>query len=63
MKVIQEWLGHSVYRTTANLYSHLEQKAKEGAATAIADKPAAVGTTVSAGEEDGTEKMCLPVAG
>ncbi|MCL2046067.1 MAG: site-specific integrase [Oscillospiraceae bacterium] len=38
MKMIQEWLGHSVFQTTANLYSHLEQRAKENAATAIAEK-------------------------
>ena len=38
MKMIQEWLGHSVFQTTANLYSHLEQKAKENAAAAIAEK-------------------------
>jgi integrase len=43
MKMIQEWLGHSVYQTTANLYSHLEQKAKEGTAQAIAGKLAITG--------------------
>ncbi|AWV34623.1 hypothetical protein CD191_19490 [Paenibacillus odorifer] len=24
MKEVQEWLGHSVYSTTANIYAHLE---------------------------------------
>ena len=38
MKMIQEWLGHSVYQTTANLYSHLEQHAKDQVATAMAEK-------------------------
>ncbi|WP_252508957.1 hypothetical protein [Paenibacillus peoriae] len=25
MKEVQEWLGHSDYATTTNIYSHLEQ--------------------------------------
>lgn len=29
MKYIQEWLGHSNYQTTANLYSHVEPKNKQ----------------------------------
>ena len=29
MKQIQEWLGHSDYNTTANIYSHLEYESKE----------------------------------
>ncbi len=28
-KQIQEWLGHSDYNTTANIYSHLEYESKE----------------------------------
>jgi len=28
MKEIQEWLGHSNYSTTANIYSHLEYSSK-----------------------------------
>ena len=28
MKTIQEWLGHSTYSTTANLYTHLESNTK-----------------------------------
>jgi len=35
MKQIQEWLGHSSYNTTANIYSHLEFNAKKEAADAI----------------------------
>ena len=38
MKMIQEWLGHSVFQTTANLYAHLEQNAKVEVAIAIAEK-------------------------
>lgn len=26
MKAIQEWLSHSTYSTTANLYTHLDSK-------------------------------------
>ncbi|OME88844.1 hypothetical protein BK123_28195 [Paenibacillus lautus] len=28
MKEVQEWLGHSVYSTTANIYTHLEFSSK-----------------------------------
>jgi integrase len=28
MKDIQEWLGHSNYQTTANLYSHVDPRNK-----------------------------------
>ena len=38
MKQIQEWLGHSDMRTTANIYRHLDAvtKADTGAATSKA---------------------------
>ena len=36
MKEIQEWLGHSSYTVTANLYSHLEYNAKVNSAETIA---------------------------
>ena len=36
MKAIQEWLGHSNYSITANLYSHLEYNAKVISAETIA---------------------------
>lgn len=32
MKEIQEWLGHSSYNTTANIYAHLDTTAKEKSA-------------------------------
>ena len=32
MKAIQEWLGHSNYRTTADVYSHLDFASKERSA-------------------------------
>lgn len=36
MKAIQEWLGHSNFAITANLYSHLEYNAKVNSAETIA---------------------------
>ena len=35
MKQIQEWLGHSNYSTTANIYAHLDSKSKEVSAETI----------------------------
>ena len=29
MKDIQEWLGHSDYATTANIYAHLDVSSKD----------------------------------
>ena len=36
MKAIQEWLGHSNFAITVNLYSHLEYNAKVNSAETIA---------------------------
>ena len=33
MKDIQEWLGHSDYNTTANIYAHLDTTSKSSSAT------------------------------
>lgn len=33
MKNIQEWLGHSSFSTTANLYAHLETQSKSNSAS------------------------------
>ena len=38
LKEIQEWLGHSDYGTTANIYSHLEYNAKLNSADKIAER-------------------------
>jgi len=38
MKMIQEWLGYSVFQTTANRYSHLATDAKNIVADTIAGK-------------------------
>ena len=35
MKAIQEWLGHSNFSTTANLYAHLDVNFKKASADAL----------------------------
>ena len=35
MKQIQEWLGHSGFSTTANIYAHLDYKSKITSAQAM----------------------------
>lgn len=35
MKAIQEWLGHSNFSTTANLYAHLDINSKKLSANAL----------------------------
>ncbi len=37
MKAIQEWLGHSTYSTTANLYTHLESNTKNISANILSE--------------------------
>ncbi len=37
MKAIQEWLGHSNFSTTANIYAHLDSNSKMMSAQAMAD--------------------------
>ncbi|MGN1086262.1 MAG: tyrosine-type recombinase/integrase, partial [Porcipelethomonas sp.] len=37
MKEIQEWLGHSSYNTTANIYSHLDYESKQASAETISN--------------------------
>ena len=36
MKQIQDWLGHSTFATTADIYSHLDFNSKQESAAAIA---------------------------
>ena len=36
LKEIQEWLGHSDFSTTANIYAHLDYSAKLSSAEAMA---------------------------
>lgn len=45
MKQIQEWLGHSNYSTTANIYAHLDSESKQVSANMIA-------SIFGAGKED-----------
>lgn len=35
MKAIQEWLGHSNFSTTANLYAHLDVNSKKASVDAL----------------------------
>ena len=35
MKDIQEWLGHSIFSTTANIYAHLDTAAKSSSAVKL----------------------------
>ena len=35
MKQIQEWLGHSDFSTTANIYAHMDPRAKISSAEAM----------------------------
>ena len=35
MKQIQEWLGHSDFATTANVYAHLDYNSKFASANAM----------------------------
>lgn len=35
MKQIQDWLGHSTFNTTADIYSHLDFSSKQQSANAI----------------------------
>lgn len=37
MKEIQDWLGHSTYSTTANIYSHLEKDTKNKSANVLSN--------------------------
>ena len=37
MKQVQEWLGHSTFSTTADIYAHLDYKSNQGSAGVIAN--------------------------
>ncbi len=37
MKSIQEWLGHSNFSTTVNLYAHLDTNSKKASTNVIED--------------------------
>jgi len=50
MKMIQEWLGHSVFQTAANRYSHLAVDAKNIVADSLSGR--LIGNNLSATSED-----------
>lgn len=59
MKAIQEWLGHSNFSTTANIYAHLDSNSKQLSAQAITS---AFGTKKEIEEYDSStssEKLAL----
>ena len=48
IKDIQEWLGHSTYSTTADIYAHLEYKSKVSVANVMAGKGIALQSEIAA---------------
>jgi len=53
MKQIQDWLGHSTFATTADIYSHLDFNSKQESAEAIAPAFAPEEQEESAEEKQG----------
>lgn len=53
MKQIQDWLGHSTFATTADIYSHLDFNSKQESAEAIS---AAFAPSASPGEPEENEE-------
>lgn len=53
MKQIQDWLGHSTFATTADIYSHLDFNSKQESAEAIS---AAFAPNTSPEGEEGPEE-------
>ena len=51
MKAIQEWLGHSCFSTTANLYAHLDSKSKQESADALVNALKVADTNKKENEE------------
>ena len=51
MKAIQEWLGHSCFSTTANLYAHLDSKSKQESAEALVNALKVTDTNKKENEE------------
>ena len=45
LKEIQEWLGHSSFSTTANIYAHLDKGAKDRSAAAMLNTGIKIGST------------------
>ena len=53
MKQIQDWLGHSTFATTADIYSHLDFNSKQESAEAIAQAFASAPPVEAADQEEG----------
>lgn len=51
LKQIQEWLGHSDFSTTANIYAHLDVKSKERSAAVMEE---ALGLNDAIGQQEST---------
>ena len=49
LKQIQEWLGHSDFSTTANIYAHLDVKSKERSAAVMEE---ALGLNDAIGQQE-----------
>lgn len=49
LKQIQEWLGHSDFATTANIYAHLDVKSKEPSAAVMEE---ALGLNDAIGQQE-----------
>ena len=62
MKEIQEWLGHSNFSTTANIYAHLDSSAKEGTGQTMAGK-LDISKTLSQTHRRGTKRIDERTAG
>ena len=52
MKQIQDWLGHSDFSTTANIYAHLDYNSKISSAQAMVDGLNFVIETPKEGEQN-----------
>lgn len=59
MKDIQDWLGHSSYATTANIYAHLDTDSKKQPATkmnqTVSITPGISAAIQAGGENSGRE--------
>ncbi len=52
MKQIQDWLGHSTFATTADIYSHVDFNSKQESAEAIAQAFAPASPVEAAEQEE-----------
>lgn len=58
MKQIQDWLGHSTFATTADIYFHLDSNSKQESAEAIA-QAFALELPEEAEEQKGNHGPCM----